>query len=457
MDKQIIKYFKEIEKEIKVIRDNKNSALVHPPRDTYYPIHGWYKFKESFSPFLLDNILNKINLDSNVNLLDPFSGSGTTLLSALLSKQAVFQKLKGFEVNPFISFMANTKLKFYSLDFNKANNFLAKIKNINLCTSLDGLIIPELSTIEKAFSTSTLAQLLSLKKIIRDSFDKSDYEHDFFMLVLGAILEPVSCMKKSGRALKVVKDKEDYDIKQVFIKKAEQMLVDVWKWRGRLHTPKLQGEVENCDIRSISVEKNSEKYNLIVFSPPYLNHFDYTEVYKIELWMLDFVKNYDEFKNLRYKTLRSHPSVKFAETSIYKNFKSQKVKNIVEYLLMNKGEEVFSTTVKNYIDDMYITFMKLNMLADDNATVVCIVGNSLFGTKSKQNLTPIATDLLIAEIARDVGFEVNELRSVREITRRGIKYEFGRESIIFMQKKSSIELQKEIDNLLVPDKKTEHV
>ena len=35
----------------------------------------------------------------------------------------------------------------------------------------------------------------------------------------------------------------------------------------------------------------------IIFSPPYANCFDYTEIYKLELWFGGFVKDYSELKN----------------------------------------------------------------------------------------------------------------------------------------------------------------
>ena len=51
----------------------------------------------------------------------------------------------------------------------------------------------------------------------------------------------------------------------------------------------------------------------VPYSPPYLNCIDYTEVYKLELWLLELVKTQAEFRQVRLGTLRSHPSVKFAE------------------------------------------------------------------------------------------------------------------------------------------------
>ena len=44
----------------------------------------------------------------------------------------------------------------------------------------------------------------------------------------------------------------------------------------------------------------------IIFSPPYANCFDYTEIYKLELWFGGFVHEYADLKKLRCKSLHSH-------------------------------------------------------------------------------------------------------------------------------------------------------
>ena len=43
-----------------------------------------------------------------------------------------------------------------------------------------------------------------------------------------------------------------------------------------------------------------------IFSPPYANCFDYTEIYKLELWFGEFVKNYSDLKQLKKSSLRSN-------------------------------------------------------------------------------------------------------------------------------------------------------
>ena len=70
--------------------------------------------------------------------------------------------------------------------------------------------------------------------------------------------------------------------------------------------PKLMNGNSLEIINSTRFKKYSSKISLVLFSPPYANCFDYTEVYKTELWFGDFVKDYSDMKVLETKALSSH-------------------------------------------------------------------------------------------------------------------------------------------------------
>ncbi|MNC19818.1 hypothetical protein D3C75_677570 [compost metagenome] len=433
MNLDIITYYENMENNIHLDIDNVYGPLVHPLDTQHFDVHNWYRFKEGFSPNLLKEVLGFFGLEKDIRLLDPFCGSGTTILSSmLLDKNYQFDSATGVEVNPFIHFVASTKVKYGNLNITASVDFLNNLKNIEINEYLTEINIPELSTIPKAFSYNTLSQIINLRALIEDTFFGS-YEEDFFKLALAAIIEQVSCMKKSGRALKIIRKVAEYDVKQIFIQKANQMIKECELLKSTL-SEGLMPNIINTDIRNLNSDKEKDYFNLVVFSPPYLNHFDYTEVYKLELWMLGFVSSKKEFRDLRYKTFRSHPSVKFEETDIYKSHNSENIKNLIHYLESLEEKEPFYTTIIGYIDDMYKTLKKLYKTSTNNASFACIVANSLFGSSKKNNLTPVATDLIISEIAKDLGFEIICIKVARKLTRRGIIFPYGRESVIYFKK-----------------------
>ncbi len=66
------------------------------------PRHRWYEFKEGFSLTLVERAIRetkKDNKSTSFTVLDPFSGSGTSPLTALQSRCNAI----GYEVNPFMS------------------------------------------------------------------------------------------------------------------------------------------------------------------------------------------------------------------------------------------------------------------------------------------------------------------------------------------------------------------
>src|SRR5579885_1850005 len=79
-----LKDFRYLEEKIPVQRNELLARLVVASENDNLPIHRWFRFKESFSAQLLDQILGieLPNLHGRLRLLDPFCGVGTVLLSA---------------------------------------------------------------------------------------------------------------------------------------------------------------------------------------------------------------------------------------------------------------------------------------------------------------------------------------------------------------------------------------
>jgi hypothetical protein len=63
---------------------------------------------------------------------------------------------------------------------------------------------------------------------------------------------------------------------------------------------------------SRSTLPRTQEAELVLFSPPYPNSFDYTDVYNVELWALGYLRSWDENRRLRNSTLSSHVQVKRA-------------------------------------------------------------------------------------------------------------------------------------------------
>jgi hypothetical protein len=67
-----------------------------------------------------------------------------------------------------------------------------------------------------------------------------------------------------------------------------------------------QAEVKLGDARRLASSVSHERFRLCVTSPPYLNSFDYSDVYRPELFLAGFVDSNDSLMKIRLKTVRSH-------------------------------------------------------------------------------------------------------------------------------------------------------
>jgi site-specific DNA-methyltransferase (cytosine-N4-specific) len=73
---------------------------------TRYSAHGIHEYKGKFNPQVAKAILNIFGVRRGDHVLDPFCGSGTTLVEAVqLGADAT-----GFDINPLAAFLANAKL-----------------------------------------------------------------------------------------------------------------------------------------------------------------------------------------------------------------------------------------------------------------------------------------------------------------------------------------------------------
>ena len=93
--------------------------LVNFKQNLSLPRHSWFNIKEGYSSLLVSNIIDELNITDKDLVLDPFSGSGTTVLHCALNNIESI----GIEVNPFLHFLSKNK----SLNF---KNLLKKLESL---------------------------------------------------------------------------------------------------------------------------------------------------------------------------------------------------------------------------------------------------------------------------------------------------------------------------------------
>ncbi len=177
--------------------------------------------------------------------------------------------------------------------------------------------------------------------------------------------------------------------------------------------------------------------DLVLTSPPYPNAIDYTEVYKLELWLLGFVRDLHAFRRLRYSTVRSHSTIKEAEISstLEHTLKHGALASLLQPLLTKTGRSTKKwrrRMLLGYVSDLWDAFGEYYKCLRRGGHCVFVVGNSLHGGPALPYLIP--TDLLVLELARSCGFEIRRATIARSLPRRLAGNHFLRESMLVLRK-----------------------
>ena len=188
--------------------DSKDTALL--------PRHRWYVLKEAFSPELVMSAINKAEVKEGELIIDPFSGSGTTALTSSLNG---FKGI-GIEVNPFLAFVAETKL--ISREPNTINKYLPLIKNSfnkQVKSHLEGIsTFSETNNDEKwLFNTSVLRTFESGWQAVQTI--PSTTKKIFQLCLIGAAMD-VCNAKPDGKCLRYKKKWMDLDYNEKDFKDA---------------------------------------------------------------------------------------------------------------------------------------------------------------------------------------------------------------------------------------------
>jgi len=356
-----------------------------------FPVYNWFKYKEGFSRQLVYNILRKWEIDRKDIVFDPFAGCGTTLLAC---KEFGYKAI-GLDILPIAIFVAKVKLQDWpDLEIlEKAINSLLKEKFHKPMISF-----PEVSIIDKAFPKPVQEEILFYKERIVE-FSKPI--QDFLMLGLVSILEHISYTSKDGQFLRIV-EKDIPSVKETLKKQLANMIDDLRVQQQALFKEgKASVEIYQGDARELSLPKKYwGKIGAVITSPPYLNRYDYSRTYALELCTL-YVKDFNDMRNIRHSLLRSH-----IESKIHEG-RELNLSVINEILDSLNGRELnndrIPIMIKGYFEDMNLVLKQLSTYLKPGGIIALVVANARFEGEM------VPTDLILSELAELNGFQTEKI------------------------------------------------
>ena len=408
--------------------------LVTPYRNRQEPVHRWLVFQHSYSRELVSNIIFELGADHMKKVLDPFCGSGTTMLSCKeLGISAV-----GVDRLPLSVFSSNVKLRDYP-DDGVIEEELTKLRNgdgrpLGYPGSMDWGF-PDIRIIQSLFSPDVEREIISLKWKINEISDRDI--RDLLLLGLISILETFSYSIKDGAFLRRVSDKKipDEGVTEHFRSRIKSMVEDIQRFNSSLKLVERSNDsfwsaIEG-DARILPFKSNYFDY--VITSPPYLNRHDYTRVYVMEL-ALHFVKSFEELKKLRYGSLRSHVEARPTGLDSDGYMIPNRLSGIMDDLRKRAlNNDKIIPMIKGYFEDIYLSLKELHRVTKEGGKVVFVIGNVRYSG------VMIPVDMIVAEIGEQVGFKCDKIWIARRKGNspqqmREFKKELARESLVFWTK-----------------------
>jgi SAM-dependent methyltransferase len=338
-------------------------------------------------------------------VFDPFCGCGTTPLTA---KQLGYSAW-GIDILPVAVFVAEVKLR-DAADYDMP--LLRQRIDALLASEYRSPIIPAprgIRIIKLAYTQEVLNRILFLKERILE--EKDAKIQSFLLLGLMAVLESISFTSKDGQFLRLKPNKPIPPLREVLREQLDRMYEDLNPMRQLSFfgqpQPSRNGHpiayVKLADARCFTGQIGDYADHIIT-SPPYLNRYDYSRIYSLEL-CLAFCDEFSQLKAVRRSLLRSHIESQEAPTDRVQH------PALVEILNNLKGRKLnnprIPVMIKGYFEDMNLVLHELAKVCRPGARIALVVGNARF----ESELIPV--DLLLSELAIEAGFAVDKILVAR--------------------------------------------
>jgi len=404
-------------------RTDKNDETIRQnnkldPRDRAF--HDWYRFVLSFPPHLVRKYIQEFELDKRHILLDPFCGTGTTLVEAKLHMIGAI----GLEANPFAHFAASVKTdwEIESNTFRSRSDEVAKqVREVLRLEGIDdnqshaedtkGPVLKKLNPdaakllIRDSISPLPLHKVLVLLECLGEHRGEPCHRHALLGLA-NALLFSISNLR-FGPEVGIGKPKDDVPIIPPWLHEVNKMAADLSYVAGRPYPETL---VHLADAREICDVVKPNSIDAVITSPPYPNEKDYTRTTRLESVVLGFITNKEELRSLKRQLIRSNTRGVYSTDNddqwIADHKDIQKIADAIEKRRLELGktsgfEKLYEKVTRLYFGGMARHLSELRPLLRPGARLAYVVGD-----QASYLRIMIRTGQLLADIAQRLGYEL---------------------------------------------------
>lgn len=266
-------------------------------------VHRWYRFVLSFPPHLVREYTQRFGLDGRTRVLDPFCGTGTTLVEC---KKLGIPSV-GVEANPMACFASQVKINWEVNPQGLLRH--ARVQAQRACRRLEEEGSPETGAqglfgsappgklltlspdqlrllLKGSISPLPLHRTLVLLETLRESDNPAYAGHE--RLALAQAVVSTGSDLHFGPEVGVGQAKGDAPVVTAWLNGVRQMADDLEGLRDGRHT---EAVVFLGDSRASLAQLEPSSVDAVITSPPYPNEKDYTRTTRLESVLLGFLRN----------------------------------------------------------------------------------------------------------------------------------------------------------------------
>ncbi|MCP4113761.1 MAG: site-specific DNA-methyltransferase [Desulfobacteraceae bacterium] len=414
--------------------DEFNRKLVSYQGNKGELVHKWIHYREGFSFQLVEKLIKKFNVKPGDTLLEPFSGSATTLLAC----KALEINALGIEILPICHLTWQAKSHVFEYDIEELNNILGLLEQIE--PTQVSMRFPHIVITQSAFSHKTENDLMFYTQWI-ETIKINNETKILLRLLLSSVLEDISYTRKDGQYLRwdyrsekikkrneirVSKGKKPTKkidkgelptVKEALVNAFRKIIYDI-EFTQRKLSPKGKQEMIKGSVLEILPTLEPNQFNGVITSPPYCNRYDYTRTYALELAYLNIgeseirklrqtqlsctVENRSKLNDLEgyYKSINQSDRFKEISRIILQNRVFQEINEALKKRwdirdINNKG---VLSMVEGYFAELTFVFAEIYRTCKSGSKVAFVNDNVRYGGEI------IPVDLLSTELAENIGF-----------------------------------------------------
>ena len=412
--------------------------------------HRWYRFVLSFPPHLVRHYAQEFGLEPSSVLLDPFCGTGTTLVEA----KKIGVPSAGIEAHPFTAFAASVKVDWtpdpdellehasgvaeearkrlreqqvgdtpFESSPPRGRSGAAQLRRLD--PDVGSLLL------RSSISRRPLHKALVLLEVLSEQRDDRYDAHE--RLAFAQSIVRSSSNLHFGPEVGLGEIKPDAPVIAPWFDAISEISEDLASLRDGRYVP---ARVYTGDSRRTSALIERQSVDAVFTSPPYPNEKDYTRTTRLESVLLGFIPDRDALRAVKRDLVRSNTRGVFKadddDTLVSSHKEIARVSEAIEARRIELGktsgfERLYARVAKLYFGGMLRHLTSLRSVLKPGARLAYVVGD-----QASYLRVMIRTGQLLGDLAESVGYKLDriDLFRTRHATATG---EHLREEVVVLR------------------------